>query len=568
MPNQADKKTPQDPAQTICSFCKAKGHKWRNCRKLMKDVLNIEISEEKKIPTSKDPVSFMAIQNSLDSFEDRSMWVADSGTTHHMTGRKEILANYEEFDVPRSILTANGNASALGQGTFTFIGHNQEIAQLEEVWYIPSLKTNLFSLESAMSKGFDVIFDSKDASIKLIREGEIYLYGKKNEGLMFFALTQAYTNPQDETSFLSATSEDWHRRFAHCGQESIKRVMNAKAVTGLTVVSKHKAVCEPCATAKVVRGAHKGRSTSLASRQCRILHIDTNGPQSTRSIGGNNYFVLSVEEYSSYKHIEFTNDKSNIKHLVKKIVNQVEAETKQRVYYLYTDNGSEFKNEELEVWLTAKGITHCFSAPYTPEQNGLVERAMRTIVEGTRTLLVSSGMNHTLWAQAASCVIYATNRLLATNSDDKTRFKLHFGWKPDVSNLRIFGQSAVIKENQRYKRSKWDGNPIVRFVGYTDRFNTYKFYSEKFNKTYMSADYKFLGQESKNQPMKVEDVIINITSDNESEELNDYEEINDSTYSASNYGEVEPNLYDPLNSADEHESPMDTSNTPPNTHNA
>lgn len=205
-----------------------------------------------KPSTPKDPVSFMAIENK-ESFEDRSMWVADSGTTHHITGRKDLLTNYETFEVTRTILTANGNAEALGRGTFTFIGHNQETAQLEDVWFVPSLKTNLFSLESAMSKGFDIIFDSKDASIKLIREGEIYLCGSKKEGLMFFALTQAYNgDPQVESSFLGASKEDWHRRYAHCGQESIRRVINAKAVTGLTMLNTQKCVrtlcyCQSCA---------------------------------------------------------------------------------------------------------------------------------------------------------------------------------------------------------------------------------------------------------------------------------------------------------------------------------
>ena len=52
-----------------------------------------------------------------------------------------------------------------------------------------------------------------------------------------------------------------------------------------------------------------------------------------------------------------------------------------------SDNGSEFKNLQVEEYLEEEGIKHEFSAPYTPQQNGVVERKNRTLIDMARTML-------------------------------------------------------------------------------------------------------------------------------------------------------------------------------------
>ena len=58
-----------------------------------------------------------------------------------------------------------------------------------------------------------------------------------------------------------------------------------------------------------------------------------------------------------------------------------------KIKHIRNDNGTEFKNTGLYTYLDTLGITHEFSAPYTPQQNGIVERKNRTLIEMARTML-------------------------------------------------------------------------------------------------------------------------------------------------------------------------------------
>ena len=75
------------------------------------------------------------------------------------------------------------------------------------------------------------------------------------------------------------------------------------------------------------------------------------------------------------------------------------------------DNGSEFKNYTLEEFLSDEGIEHQYSAPYTPQQNGVAERKNRTLVEMARSMLDEYKSPHSFWAEAVNTACHASNRL-------------------------------------------------------------------------------------------------------------------------------------------------------------
>ena len=185
-------------------------------------------------------------------------------------------------------------------------------------------------------------------------------------------------------SLLSASLDDWHKRFAHTGIDSIKEMLKNNAVTGLEVSNSHKIRCEHCALGKICRCPHPSRSQIQATADQAVLHLDTCGPISVKSLGGSKYFFLATEEYSGYKLIAFTAEKSDGKDIVKEIINRVELEAKRPVKMILTDGGGEYYHGYLTEWLKSKGIIHDVSTRYTPQQNGRAEGANRTIIEGTR----------------------------------------------------------------------------------------------------------------------------------------------------------------------------------------
>jgi transposase InsO family protein len=76
-----------------------------------------------------------------------------------------------------------------------------------------------------------------------------------------------------------------------------------------------------------------------------------------------------------------------------------------------SDNGTEFKNSQIEGFLEDEGIKHEFSSPYTPQQNGVVERKNRTLLDLARTMLDEYKTPDRFWAEAINTACYSVNRL-------------------------------------------------------------------------------------------------------------------------------------------------------------
>ena len=117
----------------------------------------------------------------------------------------------------------------------------------------------------------------------------------------------------------------------------------------------------------------------------------------------------------------------------------VENESGKKIKTSRLDNGGEFVNNELEAFLSKHGIQHQKTVPYTPEQNGVVERKNRTLVEMDRCMLYSKGLHKKIWAEAISCATFILNRIPTKVVKHVTPKEKWNGWKPNISNFKVFG---------------------------------------------------------------------------------------------------------------------------------
>jgi transposase InsO family protein len=76
-----------------------------------------------------------------------------------------------------------------------------------------------------------------------------------------------------------------------------------------------------------------------------------------------------------------------------------------------SDNGTKFKNSQIEGFLEDEGIKHEFSSPYTPQQNDVVERKNRTLLDMARTMLDEYKTPDRFWVEAINTACYSINRL-------------------------------------------------------------------------------------------------------------------------------------------------------------
>jgi transposase InsO family protein len=140
----------------------------------------------------------------------------------------------------------------------------------------------------------------------------------------------------------------------------------------------------------------------------------------------------------------FLQDKSETQGTLKRFLRRAQNEFKLKVKKIRSDNGSEFKNLQVEEYLEEEGIKHEFSAPYTPQQNGVVERKNRTLIDMARTMLGEYKTPERFWTEAVNIACHAINRLYLHRLLKKTSYKLLTGNKPNVSYFRVFGSKCYI----------------------------------------------------------------------------------------------------------------------------
>ncbi|GKD72901.1 putative ribonuclease H-like domain-containing protein [Tanacetum coccineum] len=119
-----------------------------------------------------------------------------------------------------------------------------------------------------------------------------------------------------------------------------------------------------------------------------------------------------------------TSTKDKTSGILKTFITGIENQINHKVKIIKCDNGTEFKNNDMNQFCGMKGIKREFSVARTPQQNGVAERKNRTLTEATRTMLADSLLPTTFWAEAVNTACYVQNRVLVTKPHNKTPYEL------------------------------------------------------------------------------------------------------------------------------------------------
>ncbi|GJR84070.1 ribonuclease H-like domain-containing protein [Tanacetum coccineum] len=159
---------------------------------------------------------------------------------------------------------------------------------------------------------------------------------------------------------------------------------------------------------------------------------------------------------------------------LKRFITEIENQLNHKVKVIRCDNGIEFKNREMNEFYGLKEIKREFSVAKTPQQNEVVERKNRTLIEAARTMLPNSLLPTVFWAKAVNIACYVLNRVLVTKPYNKTPYELIIGRPPSISFMRPFGCPVTIL-NTLDPLGKFDGKAEEGFlVGYKSSNETYK----------------------------------------------------------------------------------------------
>nr|GFB05499.1 putative ribonuclease H-like domain-containing protein [Tanacetum cinerariifolium] len=165
-------------------------------------------------------------------------------------------------------------------------------------------------------------------------------------------------------------------------------------------------LCSACEQGKVHRKHHKSKTAFASNKPFYLLHMDLCRPMRIQSINGKRYGLVVVDDYSRYTWVFFLHSKDEASEVIISFIKNTQVNLQLQVQRVRPDNGTEFKNKTLAKFFDEVGINQQFSAARTPQQNGVVERRNRTLVEAARTMLTFANLPSFLWAEAIATTCF------------------------------------------------------------------------------------------------------------------------------------------------------------------
>jgi transposase InsO family protein len=214
--------------------------------------------------------------------------------------------------------------------------------------------------------GYNCLFTNIDVSVFRMNDGSLAFKGVLDNKLYLVDFSKE--NVDQDACLIAKTNMGWlwHRRLTHVGMKNLHKLLKGYHVLGLTDVYFEKdRPCAACQAGKQVRSTHQSKNV-MTTRPLELLHMDLFGPVAYLSIGGSKYGLVIVDDFSRFTWVFFLQDKSETQGTLKCFLRRAQNEFELKVKKIRSDNGSEFKNLQVEEYLEEEGIKHEFSAPYTP----------------------------------------------------------------------------------------------------------------------------------------------------------------------------------------------------------
>ncbi|GJQ99050.1 retrovirus-related pol polyprotein from transposon TNT 1-94 [Tanacetum coccineum] len=165
-----------------------------------------------------------------------------------------------------------------------------------------------------------------------------------------------------------------------------------------------------------------------------------------QTINGKKYILVIVDDYSRFTWVKFLRSKDETPEFVINFLKQIQVGLNKTVRYIRTDNGTEFVNQILNKYYERVGIFHQKAVPRTLQQNDVVERRNRTLVEAARTMLIFSKASMFLWAEAIATAFFGALCYPTNDSEDLGKLQptadigIFVGYAPSRKGYQIYNK--------------------------------------------------------------------------------------------------------------------------------
>nr|GFA68597.1 retrovirus-related Pol polyprotein from transposon TNT 1-94 [Tanacetum cinerariifolium] len=407
------------------------------------------------------------------------LWCVNSGCSKHMTENLKLLINFV-WKFMGTVRFGNDHVAAiLGFGDLQW-GNILII----RVYFVEGLGHNLFSVGQFCDSDLEVAFRRNACFVRNL-EGVDLLKGDRSTILYTINLHEmASASPICLMARASSTkSWLWHQRLSHLNFVTINDLARNDLVLGLPKFKYHKEyLCPSYEQGKSKRASHLPKPVPNSRQRLHLLHMDLCGPMRIASINGKRYALVIADDYSRYTWVHFLRSKDEAPTVIITFLKRITVLLQSPVIIIRTDNGTEFKNQVLKEYFDTVGISHQLSSVRTPQQNVVVERRNRTLVEPARTMLIFSRAPLFLWAEAIATACFTQNRSIIHSRFNKTPYELINGKKPDILFLHVFSALCYPKNDREDIGKLGAKGDIGFFIGYSANSCAYRIYNRRTKK--------------------------------------------------------------------------------------
>lgn len=417
------------------------------------------------------------------------MWYLDTGASNHMTGNQSSLTSLDETVKGTVKFGDDSVVEICSKGAVMYQCKNQEHRVLTEVYYIPRLRSNIISLGQLDESGYKIVIEG----------GELCIFDRERLLLarVLRSRNRLYTLALNLTApvCLLAKADDmawrWHARYGHLHFRALHDLTAKNMVDGVPMIDRVEKFCDGCALGKQHRAPFPRASSYRAECGLELVHGDLYGPITPATPIGNQYFLLIVDDHSRYMWVEMLRTKDEAFRFFRKIKTLAENKHDVKLKAFRTDRGGEFNSIEFGDYCDEHGIKRYTTAPYSPQQNGVVERRNQTTVEMAHSLLKSMRVPAMFWGEAVKTTVHILNRAPTRSLDGMTPYEAWHKRRPNVRCLRTFGCVAHVKKVGPGITKLSDRSTPMVFIGYEEGAKAYRVYDPKTHKLHVTRDVVF-----------------------------------------------------------------------------
>ncbi|GKD47894.1 retrovirus-related pol polyprotein from transposon TNT 1-94, partial [Tanacetum coccineum] len=377
------------------------------------------------------------------------LWYLDSGCSKHMTGDRSRLMNFVKKFIGAVRFGNDHFGAIMGYGDYV-IGDSV----ISRVYYVEGLGHNLFSVGQFCDSDLEVAFRKHSCYVRNT-DGVELLKGSRGSNLYTISVEDMMKSSPICLLSKASKHKSWTVRF---GNDHFGAIIGYRDyVVGDSVISKVYYVEGPGHNLFSV-GQFYDSDLEVAFRKHSCYVRDTDCVELLKGSSGSNLYIISVEDMMKSSPIcllsKASKNKSwlwhrRLNHLNFGTINDLAR--KDLTLYDYYDN---------------VGIFHQKTVPRTPQQNGVVERQNRTLVEAARTMLIFSKAPMFLWAEAVATACYIQNHSLIHKRHDKTPYELVHNKNPDLTFFWVFGALCYPTNDSENLGKVQPRADIGIFIGY------------------------------------------------------------------------------------------------------